>query len=87
MTTVFAGTAVVRNRMPGGVRGRREQSRLLLDRSSLPGMVFRLTVLIQPLRTCRFLSGIRKFYTPCNLGNSVVNSRFKQSTGVCYFCG
>ncbi len=31
MKTEFTGTAVVRNRMPGGVRGRREQSRLLLD--------------------------------------------------------
>ena len=33
---MFTGTAVVRNRMPGGVRGRREQSRLLLDTEIIP---------------------------------------------------
>jgi len=30
-TRALTGTAVVRNRMPGGVGGRREQSRLLPD--------------------------------------------------------
>jgi len=31
MKVLLTGTAVVRNRMPGGVGGRREQSRLLPD--------------------------------------------------------
>ena len=32
MRVIATGTAVVRNRMPGGVGGRRERSRLLPDR-------------------------------------------------------
>ena len=38
MRVIAKGTAVVRNRMPGGVGGRREQSRLLPDTFKPPSM-------------------------------------------------
>jgi hypothetical protein len=37
---MLTGTAVVRNRMPGGVGGRREQSRLLPDLMTDPYLVW-----------------------------------------------